>query len=382
MSRIRSLIRREPLGALGFVILFACSVFAVGAIGEGGGWMGIGRYDSNTIFEQLNPEFVYERVAAALDGSPAELSAAELRERLSDPSIYGEFADAAGVQGEIQEFVHELIDHDALLETLTSGREPHVEVRDGVLHDLEVGLSRNAYRPLVIASFAEPSGSHWFGTDRAGRDIYALVVDGAWRPLYFGLLTLLIGGAAAVLAAVSAGLIARIRGGKIAERALGSVLDGAQALPPLALLSLIVFAGGWGDLWMVLGLAMVALAPLYRSLEPSAPASLSLRSAVLDPILRHRVRLILTLRNVAIAAVIGITLMEFLGSTGSGPSWGGMIAVGRQYIIEAPWMTLSAGIALTLVLFGIYALGQGLANLAETAAQAEAAPVPVDDEDV
>ena len=369
MSRIRSLIHREPLCVLGFVILFTCSVFAVGAIGEGGGWMGIGRYDPEAAFQQLNPDFVYEKVAAELDGASSQISAAELRERLSDPAVYGAFADAAGVQDTIQNVVHELIDHSALIDTLTVGHEPHMEVRDGVLRDLEVGLSTNATRPLIVASLQGPSSAHWFGTDRAGRDVYALVVDGAWRPLFFGLFTLLIGGAAAVLAAGVAGLIVRVHGGALAERTIVGVLEGAQALPPLMVLLLIVFAGGGNNLWMILGLAMVALAPIYRSLDPSASrctAPQSRRAAMLDPIMRNRIRLIRTLRNVAIAAVIGITLMEFFGLSSSSPSWGGMIANGRQFAIESPWMSLFPGIALTFVLFGVYALGHGLARFADT----------------
>lgn len=383
MSRMRSLILREPLGALGFAILFAYSVFALGAIGDGGGWMGIGRYDPKEQFERLNHGFVYERVSAALDGAPVDLSAAELRDRLADPSLYGVFADTAGVQAEIQDFLQPLIDDGELLDRLLAGPTPYLEIRRGILRDADRGFSRDANRPVVVAALDGPSAAHWFGTDRAGRDIYALVVQAAWRPLYFGLLTLLIGGGAAVLATAAAALLARVRGGALTKPAIGGLLDGAQAFPPLIILSLIFFAGGFNDIWMILGLAMIVLAPIYRSLEPSAPLPdqpLSWRVALLDPILRHRRRLILTLRNVVIAAVIGSTLIEFLGLSGLSPTWGGMIAVGRQFIIAAPWMSLMPGIALTLVLFGIYALGHGLANLSEDAGRASSEPDPMDDE--
>ena len=132
--------RREPIGALGVFILIVWSVVAMGAIGSGGGWLGIGRYDSAEIFKTLNPEFALLKAATALDGQPADIPLAEMQALLADPGVYGPFADAVDAQDEIQAYIQPLIEDGKLLSLLSMGRSRYIEVADGTIHAVDQGF--------------------------------------------------------------------------------------------------------------------------------------------------------------------------------------------------------------------------------------------------
>jgi peptide/nickel transport system permease protein len=94
-------------------------------------------------------------------------------------------------------------------------------------------------------------------------------------------------------------------------------------------------------------------------------------SSRLRTIVRH------VLPNVAAPIIVLFTLntggailteatLSFLGFgvPPPAPSWGGMLSVeGRNYMLQAPWMALWPGIALTLTVFGINVLGDALRDI-------------------
>jgi peptide/nickel transport system permease protein len=41
------------------------------------------------------------------------------------------------------------------------------------------------------------------------------------------------------------------------------------------------------------------------------------------------------------------------------PSWGNILAGGRQFMVEAPWVTMVPGLAIVLTVLGINLLGDG-----------------------
>lgn len=157
LRRCWLLARREPIGSLGLIVLLFWSVIAIGAIGSGGGWLGVARYDRSTVFQELNPDFVYYRASLALDGAPSDLSRQELGELLGDPEVYGGLADAADAQDLIQDFIQPLISDEALIPQLTAGRQPWLEVVDGVFREADTGLIRDNNRPLMSAALKPPS---------------------------------------------------------------------------------------------------------------------------------------------------------------------------------------------------------------------------------
>ncbi len=344
------LARREPVCSVGFLILFAWSVVALGAIGSGGGWLGIGRYDDDEVFKTLNLEFAHLKAADALDGSPVDRPHEQIKDLLASPDLYGPFAEATDVQVMIQDYLQPLIAEGELIPLLSAGRSPHIEVTGGVIQQVDQGFSRDANRPLVINSLQSPSGAHWLGTNQMGNDIYAVIVDRAWRILYIGFLAALIGVAGGLLLTIAAQPLRRTPLGRAVAAVIGSVLDGLLALPPLILLILVVFGHGPRDFALILPLAAFALPLVWRSLSES-DSGVTLAA------------LIVVFRNVMVIAILSEAALSFFGLSWG---WGLLAAQGRQYIVQAPWLTLSAGLAITSVLLGVCALGHGLGNLTES----------------
>lgn len=363
LRRCWLLARREPIGSLGLIVLLFWSVIAIGAIGSGGGWLGVARYDRSTVFQELNPDFVYYRASLALDGAPSDLSRQELGELLGDPEIYGGLADAADAQNLIQDFIQPLISDEALIAQLTAGRQPWLEVVDGVFREADTGLIRDNNRPLMPAALKPPSWNHWFGTDRAGHDTYAAVADSAWQGWLIGFLAALIGVAGGAVVALVGMLPASTRSGPAVRSVIKSLLDGLAALPPLALL-LLVLLGHAPSTWaLVLPLAAIALPLVWRELveEESSIALYRSRSWSVRTLAASLIRVF---RDVMILALLVEAGISFLGLGQTPGGWGFMIAVGRAWILTAPWMTLIAGLAFASLLMGIYAFGSGLRNLA------------------
>jgi len=356
------LARREPVGALGLLVLLFWSVMAIGAIGSGGGLLGVGRYDRADVFHELNPGFVYYRVSLALDGAPSDISRRELRQLLAAPEVYGVFVDDDVVRALVQEFVQPLIDDGALVPLLLEGRRPWLEKADGVFRVADTGLIRDNNRPLIAASLKPPSWSHWFGTDRVGHDIYAAVVDSAWQGWLIGLLAALLGVSGGVLLGVLGWTLAQRRHGKTLNAVIKSVLDGLLVLPSIVLL-LLVLLGHAGNTWaLALPLAAIALPLVWRELVERD--SVTTAASSLPAFLRERAAsLVRVFRDVMILALLFEAALSFLGLGPEPGSWGLLIAYGRQWMLSAPWMTLISGLALTSLLLGLYAFGSGLRNL-------------------
>ena len=94
--------------------------------------------------------------------------------------------------------------------------------------------------PLATGVPAQaPGADHWFGTDRAGRDVFARVVHGARYSLVIGLgatlLALVLGSALGALAATSR---------KLADESVMRTLDVVMSFPPIALAAVLVAVFG------------------------------------------------------------------------------------------------------------------------------------------
>ncbi len=87
----------------------------------------------------------------------------------------------------------------------------------------------NQQELTVEARYAGPSADHWFGTDRAGRDLFSRIVYSARTTLLFTLVVILTG---SVLLGLSLGLLAGYRGGWVDALVMrvGEVLSGIPTL--------------------------------------------------------------------------------------------------------------------------------------------------------
>lgn len=345
-TNIGRIVRAQPLAAFGLLILLLWSIAAIGAIGGGAGWLPIARYDPGDTFRIANTDFAVAQAAKALDGQPSNLSAAQLNELLSQPDVYGDLAGSTDTTDDFIDYIKDLIADEALVEQLTTGRDPLLRIEDERFTLAPQPITAITPQPTTTASLQPPSWRHWFGTNRAGNDIYALLINTAWSPLMIGFLAALFG----VAAGATLGAVQRLDGGRWSEW-LDALAIGLYALPPLLFVVLLAWTGDLSTIAWSAALGAFALLPAARRVREAQ----SLRAAA-PPLL----------------GLFGILMATFaltdaaLHFTGLGiieGAWGDMIAHGRQYIVESPWLSLFPGLALTSIAFAAHALGRGLQRL-------------------
>ena len=363
-------INAKRLGAFGLFLVVLWSVIAVGTVGDGGGWLGLGRYDSRDVFEIASVPYADDKLANALDGLDADLSAAQQREIVSDQQIFGAPAIDTGVAGEMVEYALGLVDDGILLDTLIDAEQ--IELADGQITDVDSLLATGTDNPLITASLLEPSGKHWFGTDRAGHDLYARVTEGARLSLYIGFFATLIG----VAAGTVIGLLAGSLGGWV-DLAVNRIMDAIQAFPPIVFLLLIASVTDPTALWVTLSLAVLGVAPTNRIVRGSViqiremPYVEAARTIGATAgrimgfhILPNIVAPLIVIFSITIGAfILAEAALSFLGLGTLDVSWGKMINDGRQFIVYSPWTSLWAGLALTSLVFGFNVLGDALRDV-------------------
>lgn len=220
-------------------------------------------------------------------------------------------------------------------------------------------------------SLRAPSSSHVLGTDQQGRDLFARVLYGARLSLSVGLVSQ---GIALVLG-LTLGLAAGYRGRWI-DAAVMRLADITLAFPPLLLLVAVAAAVrpslpvvlvvigvvGWA------GMARITRGQVLvvRSLDyvhAARALGASDRRIVLGHVLPN------VLGPVAVAATLGVgaaimaeAALSFvgLGAQPPIPSWGAMVAEGRDLLRTAPWVSLFPGLAIGVVVLGVNLLGDGL----------------------
>jgi ABC-type dipeptide/oligopeptide/nickel transport system permease subunit len=232
------------------------------------------------------------------------------------------------------------------------------------------------YDPLHVDLFQQlrsPSIHHWLGTDIQGRDVWARLVYGARISLAVGFFSQMI----AIAIGVTLGLIAGFYG-KWLDEIVMRLADVTLAFPTLLLLVAMVAAlqpslgvvlftigvVGWA------GMARIVRAQVLvvRQLE-YVQALRALGARDVRIVVRH------VLPNVVAPVVIAATLgvagaimaeaaLSFLGLgvAPPTPSWGSMIAEGRDLsqLRTAPWTSLFPGLAIGAAVLGFNLLGDAL----------------------
>lgn len=239
------------------------------------------------------------------------------------------------------------------------------------------GRALAPYDPLGMdfgALFAPPSLAHPFGTDEFGRDIFSRILFGARISLQVALIAVGISGSVGVLLGLMAGFL----GGWVDELIM-RVMDVLFAFPAVLLAITVMAILGRG-----VGNAMIAIAIVYvpifarvtrggvisvrgreyvtaaRALGKS-PAGIMARHVLpnaLGPII------VQTSLSLAFAILAEAALSFFgLGAQPPEPSWGRMLAEGRGFLRQAPWMGIFPGLAIMLSVMGFNFLGDGLRDL-------------------
>ncbi len=233
------------------------------------------------------------------------------------------------------------------------------------------GLDPTAMR--VRNRFKPPMAGLWFGADQFGRDVLTRVLHGARLSLFIGLAVAALSGAVGTLIGITAGYFRRL------DSLLMRCMDALLAFPAILLAIGISAALGPQTTSVIVALA-VAYVPrtaritrastlVIREMEYVEAARLS-GAGHLRMIFRHILPncmgpLVVQLTFVFAYAILAEAALSFLGigPPPPAPSWGNIIAEGRDYSVEAWWIMLFPGLAISLAALGMNLLGDGLRDV-------------------
>ncbi|WP_413740231.1 ABC transporter permease [Sodalis sp. RH14] len=216
-----------------------------------------------------------------------------------------------------------------------------------------------------------PSALYWLGTDELGRDILSRLIWGARTSLMAGCISVII----AIFIGVPLGLVAGYWQG-IWDGVISRVIEALLSCPFLILaIALGAFLGpSLINAMIAIGLSVMPIfARLTRGqvmsirneeyIEGARAIGLPDRWIVLRYVLPNVLSPIMVQATLAIAsAIITEASLSFLGlgQQPPSPSWGAMLNTAKNYLEQAPWMSIFPGLAIFFTVQGFNLLGDGL----------------------
>ena len=245
------------------------------------------------------------------------------------------------------------------------------------------------YDPLIpnifagrLPPFSEAKGMtgtmqfHLLGTDALGRDMLTRLMYGAQASVTVGVVAAAISGTIGTVL----GLLAGYYGGR-AETVIMRTVDGVMAVPSLLVALFVLFLIGGGLVNMVLIFVFVrwvVYARLARGISLSYRQSSFVEAArsigatdgriIFRHILPNMMSPLLVLATLEVALLIlaeaGLSFLGF-GLQPPEPSWGLMVARGREYLREAWWMITFPGLAVFLTTLSLNLLANWLRTITD-----------------
>jgi peptide/nickel transport system permease protein len=225
----------------------------------------------------------------------------------------------------------------------------------------------------IVNRLKPPGGGHLMGTDDLGRDIFTRVLYAGRTSLMVGLSVVAIASLIGICLGLVAGFFRR------ADAPVSRLIDAMMAFPDILLAIALVAALGPSAINVVLALGIVYAPRLARVVRAStlvirelpyveAARALGVRTPVI--LVRHVLRnvtspLLVQATFIFAQAILAEAGLSFLGVGISPdiPTWGTMIATGRQFVSSAGWIMLFPGLAIVVTVLALQLLGDGLRDL-------------------
>src|SRR5450432_303725 len=232
------------------------------------------------------------------------------------------------------------------------------------------------YDPMtlkILDRLQSPRGSHWFGTDELGRDVFSRVVFGARYSLLIGASVVLLSMLGGVMLGLAAGFFRRLDG------PIMRLVDAMMSFPDILLAIALVAVLGASMVNVILALAIVYTPRVARVVRASTLVVrelLFIEAARALGIATWRILFIHVLQNITSPILVQATFifayavlaeagLSFLGVGVPPvlPTWGSMISSGQQFSHQAFWLVVFPGIAIILSALSLQMVGDGFRDL-------------------
>jgi len=227
----------------------------------------------------------------------------------------------------------------------------------------------------MVDMLAAPSARYWLGADNLGRDILSCVIFGARVSVIIGLAASTI----ATILSLIIGMLCGYIGGKL-DLIVQRFVDTIMCIPQLILMMVLMSIIGPGMLQLILGLGVMwgivgsrhirgAVIGIKENVYVAAAEAIgcSTTRMLTRHILPNIMAPTIVLFSMRVPNVILVEAsLSFLGFgiPPPTPSWGGMLGgSGRDYMLQAPWMVIWPGLALSTVVYGVNIFGDAVRDI-------------------
>ena len=223
------------------------------------------------------------------------------------------------------------------------------------------------------ARMLAPGAEHWLGTDHFGRDVLSRVLFGARISLQIGFMVALITAVAGVFIGATAGYFRHLDG------PIMRLMDAFMAFPSIILAIAISSVLGASVLNVIIALSIAATPHTARIVRAAVmvvremeyvEAARALGAGHARILIRHVLAnamapLVVRMTYVFAVAILNEAVLSFIGvgPPPPAPTFGAIIANGRDFIVAAPWITIAPGCAILVSVLGLNLLGDGLRDV-------------------